>query len=224
MVTSPTFPRLLMALSADQSSRFIRLVLGELKLSFELRDPAREGDTFADVPTFCDENGTQVTYASVIAEYLDEGYGAPYGNSLIGDDPITRAKVRQIWRYIDGPVADRVTKPLMYERVHRRASGLGTPDSTAIQRASSAKSYYFKELESLIDQSTWIAGPTLTLADLALAAQLSLLDYLGLISWAQYPVMADYYRKLKSRPSMRPLLEDRWEGHVPSGTYADLDF
>ena len=224
MSTSPTFPRLLMALSADQSSRFIRLILGELKIGFELRDPMREAGGLPDVPTFCDENGTQVTYAAVIAEYLDEGYGAPYGNSLIGTDPVPRAKVRPIWRYIDGPLADRVTAPLMYERVHRRASGLGTPDSTVIQRASAAKSYYFKQLEGLIDQSTWIAGPTLTVADLALAAQLSLLDYLGLVTWTQYPSLADYYRKMKSRPSMRTLLEDRWEGHVPSGTYADLDF
>ena len=220
----PVFPRLLIGLSIDQSSRFIRLVLGELRIAFDLRDPRGEGHTRLEVPTFCDENGTQISYATVIAEYLDETYGVPLGQSLIGEDPIKRAKVRQIWRYIEGPVAERVTQPLMFERVHRRASGQGTPDSIAIQRASTAKAYYFKELEGLTDQATWIAGPDLSVADLALAAQLSLLDYLGLIAWAQYPTLADYYRRLKSRPAMRPLLADRWEGHIPSPTYADLDF
>ena len=126
MVTTPSFPRVLIGLSPDLNSRFIRLVLGELRLPFDLRDPRGDGQGLDHIPTLHDENGTQITYAAVIAEYLDEGYGAPFHHSLIGIDPIDRARVRQIWRFIDGPVADRVTT-LMYERVHRRAVG-GTPD------------------------------------------------------------------------------------------------
>lgn len=173
-----------------------------------------------DLPTLQDENGAQITYAVCIAEYLDEAYGGV----LIGAEPLARARTRQIWRYVEGPVAERVTSPLIYERVHRRMSGLGTPDSKAIERANAAKGYYFQELERLIDQDTWIAGPNLTLADLSLAAQISLLDYLDLIDWTAYPTLSDYYRRLKSRPSVRPLLEDRLEGIAPSSTYQDLDF
>ena len=218
MVDAPLVKRVLYALPSDFNSRFIRLLLGELGLPFALKNPG--GDGLQDIPAFQDENGALITYATCIAEYLDEAYGAPF----IGQDPVGRAQVRQVWRYIEGPVADRVTSPLIYERVHRRMSGLGTPDSGVIQRANVAKGYYFKELERLSDLETWIAGPFLTLADLSLAAQLSLLDYLDLIDWGTYPILADYYRRLKSRPSMRPVLLDRLEGINPSNHYSNLDF
>ena len=221
MVAPLPIKPVLYALSADPSSRFIRLVLGELGLEFSLRNPKALGQNAPqDIPTFQDENGAQISYAVCIAEYLDEAYGG----QLIGSTPLIRARTRQIWRYIEGPVADRVTNPLVYERVHRRMSSLGTPDSKAIQRANAAKGYYVQELERLIDQNTWIAGANLTLADLSLAAQLSLLDYLDLVDWAAYPTLGDYYRRLKSRPCLRPLLADRLEGISPSRTYQDLDF
>ena len=222
MVQSPSslpVKRLLTALPADVNCRFVRLILGELSLPFALKNPGG-GEAPQDIPTLQDETGTLVSYSSCIAEYLDEAYDG----GLIGTDVVTRAQVRQVWRYIDGAVQDRVTQPLVYERVHRRMSGLGTPDSAAIQRANGAKAYYFKELERLIDMDTWIAGPSLTLADLALAAQLSLLDYLDQINWQTYPTLAAYYSRLKSRPAMRALLADRIEGISPSKTYADLDF
>ena len=213
--------RELYALSSDTGSRFVRLILGELGLPFALKNPSILGeDGPQDIPALQDENGIQITYASCIAEYLDEAYEG----GLIGAEPTIRAQIRQVWRYIEGPVAKRVTRPLVYERVHRRMSGLGTPDSRAIQRANAAKGYYFKELERLIDLDVWIAGPKLSLADLSLAAQLSLLDYLDQIDWDVYAGLGDYYRRLKSRPSMRALLMDRLEGITPSQTYEDLDF
>ena len=221
MTPDPLIKRIVYAMPSDPSSRFVRLVLGELGLPFGLKNPGAMGEGMQDIPALQDENGALITYASVIAEYLDEGYG---NHDLIGADPVTRAQVRQVWRYIEGPVTDRVTQPLLYERVHRRMSGLGTPDSSVIQRANAAKGYFFKELERLIDMDRWIAGGSLTLADLSLAAQLSLLDYLDLIDWNGYPILADYYRRLKSRPSMRALLTDRLEGISPSSTYEDLDF
>lgn len=220
MVAAPLVKRVLYALPSDPNSRFIRLILGELGLPFSLKSPSAPGEGPKDIPTLQDENGALISYAGCIAEYLDESYPS----TLIGSTPVLRAQTRQVWRYIEGPVSERITRPLLYERVHRRMSGLGTPDSAVIQRANSAKGYYFKELERLIDMDVWIAGPDLTLADLSLSAQLSLLDYLDLVDWTAYPTLSDYYRRLKSRPSMRIILSDRIEGIEPSSTYADLDF
>ena len=220
MAQAPLIKRALYALSSDPNSRFVRLVLAELRLPFSLKSPESLGEGIQDIPTLQDESGVHVAYASCIAEYLDEAYEG----GLIGPDPVTRAQIRQVWRYIEGPFSDRVTQPLIYERVHRRMSGLGAPDSRAIQKASAAKEYYFRELERLIDMDIWIAGANLSVADLSLAAQISLLDYLGLIDWQAYGTLAAYYSRLKSRPSMRPMLSDRLEGINPSSTYADLDF
>jgi glutathione S-transferase len=70
----------------------------------------------------------------------------------------------------------------------------------------------------------WLAGARLTYADLAAAATLSALDYLGEIDWSEYPAARDWYSRVKSRPSFRPLLADRVRGLSPVSHYADLDF
>ena len=70
----------------------------------------------------------------------------------------------------------------------------------------------------------WLAGGRITYADLAAAATISILDYLGEIDWTEYPSARDWYSRLKSRPSFRPLLGDRVRGLTPVSHYADLDF
>ena len=67
-------------------------------------------------------------------------------------------------------------------------------------------------------------GDALSFADLAAAAQLSSLDYLGEVPWEEHESAKNWYALIKSRPSFRPLLQDKLAGFLPSGTYADLDF
>ena len=66
-------------------------------------------------------------------------------------------------------------------------------------------------------------GPAVD-ATTSAAATLSVLDYLGEISWLDYPAAKDWYSRMKSRPSFRPLLADRVRGLSPVSHYADLDF
>ena len=56
------------------------------------------------------------------------------------------------------------------------------------------------------------------------AASISILDYLGEIDWADAPVVKEWYQRLKSRPSFRPMLTERVRGLTPVSHYADLDF
>jgi glutathione S-transferase len=53
---------------------------------------------------------------------------------------------------------------------------------------------------------------------------LSVLDYLGEVGWSDFPAAKEWYSRVKSRPSFRPLLSDRVRGLSPVSTYADLDF
>ena len=62
------------------------------------------------------------------------------------------------------------------------------------------------------------------LADAAAAAHSSALDYLGDVPWDQHAAAKDWYVRIKSRPSFRPLLDDRIPGLPPPKHYADLDF
>ncbi len=50
------------------------------------------------------------------------------------------------------------------------------------------------------------------------------MDYLGEIEWSGEPAAREWYARLKSRPSFRPLLADKVPGLPPAAHYIDLDF
>jgi glutathione S-transferase len=64
----------------------------------------------------------------------------------------------------------------------------------------------------------------MSFADLAAAAQLSVMDYLSEVSWAEFAEAKAWYARVKSRPAFRPLLADRLPGFNPPDAYANLDF
>ena len=76
----------------------------------------------------------------------------------------------------------------------------------------------------LADARNWLAGDRLTIADLAAAAHLSCLDYLGDVPWRESDSAKNWYQRIKSRRSFRPLLSDHVRGMTPPRNYADLDF
>ena len=84
--------------------------------------------------------------------------------------------------------------------------------------------YHLAYIGHLAETRSWLAGEAISFADLAAAAHLSTLDYLGEVPWEEHEAAKSWYALLKSRPSFRPLLLDRVAGFTPSGTYADLDF
>jgi glutathione S-transferase len=84
--------------------------------------------------------------------------------------------------------------------------------------------YHLSYIGHLAETRSWLAGDAMSFADLAAAAHLSALDYLGEVPWEEHEPAKNWYALLKSRPSFRPLLQDRVAGFTPSGTYADLDF
>ena len=69
-----------------------------------------------------------------------------------------------------------------------------------------------------------LAGRDLSFADLAAAAELSCIDYLGEVPWEEDATAKSWYARMKSRPSFRALLGDLIRGNPPSTHYADLDF
>ena len=78
-------------------------------------------------------------------------------------------------------------------------------------------------LTYLLEQRSWLAGEDITIADLTAGAHLSCLDYTGDVPEVM-AVVRDWYARIKSRPSFRPLLADTVAGMRPPAYYADLDF
>ena len=76
----------------------------------------------------------------------------------------------------------------------------------------------------LTRRRNWLAGDSLTLADIAAAAHISTLDYLGHIDWTKYNAAKEWYVRIKSRPCFRPLLSDRMPAVACAPHYENLDF
>jgi len=213
----------------DPHSRFVRLVLAEKYWDFEkVEEPfwlRREGflrlSPAGTVPVFVDNSGKVLSNAVAIAEYIEECAVNP---PLIGSAPMGRADVRTLVEWFCNKFAYEVSTPMMYERLWKRLSGGGTPDTAVLRNASYNIRYHLQYIKYLTERQTWLAGDYMSLADLAAAAQLSSLDYLGTVPWEEAGEAKDWYAKIKCRPSFRSLLADHVPGLPPSAHYTNLDF
>ena len=117
-----------------------------------------------------------------------------------------------------------MTGPLLHERMVKRVARTGSPDAKGLREAMKAAVGHLDYTDYLLDHRNWLGGATMSLADLAAAAQISVADYLGGIDWKGHEQTARWYRGLKSRPSFRPLLSERMEMVTPPSHYDNVDF
>ncbi len=106
----------------------------------------------------------------------------------------------------------------------KRFLGFGTPDTSVLRASKTNLGYHLEYVSYLAERRRWLAGAEFSLADIAAAAHLSAIDYLGDIPWDDHPQARDWYARVKSRPSFRPILADLIPGAPPPKHYADLDF
>ena len=116
-----------------------------------------------------------------------------------------------------------VTAPLLHERMKKRLILRQSPDSRMLREAMKLAHEHLYYIDYLVDHRPWLGGATLSLADLAAAAQISVADYLGGIDWSSHEQAQGWYHAIKSRPSFRPLLSERMEVIQPPSHYADVD-
>ncbi|MCS6930683.1 MAG: glutathione S-transferase family protein [Acetobacteraceae bacterium] len=221
--------RLLYHLPLSPFARKVRLALAEKRIPFDLRiervwerrPEFLQMNPAGTVPVLVEENGLAVVDSWAICEYLDEAYP---DTPLLGRTLAERAEVRRLLAWIDQKFHADVTRNLLHEKQMKRLLGQGGPDAAALRAGYANLGPHLDYLAWLIETRPWLAGPTLTLADLAAAAHLSALDYLGDVDWSLSEPVRDWYARVKSRPSFRPLLADRVSGLAPAPHYADLDF
>jgi glutathione S-transferase len=210
-------------------SRKTRVVLKEKNLEFELkyervwdrRPDFLEMNPAAEVPVLVESDGKVLTDSAVIVEYLEEVYRE---RLLLGIDPVDRAEVRRLVAWFDLKMNREVTQNLVGEKMMKRMMGYGQPNSTAIRAGHANLHYHLDYVAFLVERRRWLAGDHFSLADIAAAAHLSVLDYIGDVPWGEHDMAKDWYARIKSRPSFRPLLTDHLPGTPPPAHYADLDF
>jgi glutathione S-transferase len=213
-------------------SRFVRLSLAELGIPSETADerPWERSEAFLSLnpsgttPVFRDAD-LAIPGANVIAEYLDETRGpAADGRRLLPSEPASRIEVRRLLDWFNVKFFEEVTSYLLEEKVLKRFRRGAAPDVAAIRASRANMRHHLRYIGYLAATRNWLAGDTLTYADLAAAAHLSCADYLGDVPWDEDEHARHWYARVKSRPAFRPILVDRVPGMNPAEHYADLDF
>ncbi len=210
-------------------SRKVRVVLAEKKLDFELKIEKiweRRTEFLAlnpagDVPVLIEPDGTTLSNSQVICEYLEEVY--PEVN-LLGGDPVQRAETRRLTSWFDVKFNHEVTDNLVGEKLMKRFLRLGEPHGPSIRAGHANIHYHLDYIGFLTEKRNWLAGDSFSLADIAAASHLSAVDYIGDVPWEEHQAAREWYARIKSRPSFRPLLEDRIPGFTPASHYEDTDF
>ncbi|PRY92992.1 glutathione S-transferase [Hasllibacter halocynthiae] len=208
--------------------RKVRLSLAEKKLEVRLVDepywekPAElmRRNPAGKVPVL-KIDGAVMSESAAICEYLEETRPDP---ALMPKDPKERAEVRRMVAWFDDGFDREVTSKLVGERLNRKVFGQGYPDSKRVKAGAARRRYHLEYMSWLLDRRRWLAGDAMSLADFAGAAHLSCLDYISDVPWQDFPLVHDWYAKVKSRPAFRPLLADAIPGSPPPRHYADLDF
>ncbi|MEZ5829399.1 MAG: glutathione S-transferase family protein [Hyphomicrobiales bacterium] len=216
-------------------SRSIRLALAECGIETELTEekPWEWRQEFlalnpaGTLPVLITDEHGPIAGAYAISEYLSDTADerGARGFQPFPGDAAARAEIRRLVDWFHRKFHSEVTDYLVEEKVFRRFGPHSTsPNMEAMRAGHDNLRYHLTYVGHLAETRSWLAGDAMSFADLAAAAHLSSLDYLGEVPWEEFEPAKNWYALLKSRPSFRPLLQDRIAGFQPSGTYADLDF
>jgi len=212
----------------EWESRHLDLRAGEHQQDWYIKLNPR-----AVVPTLIDGD-IVVPESNVINEYLDERFPDP---PLKPSDPFGRAKMRLWTKQLDEGVHDAgiavlsfalafrhqyLTRgeagqqmlesiPDLAKRERRRdviEKGLGSP---FFKSAVARLLQLYRDMDAAMANHAWLAGNQYSIADAAFTpyvVRLEHLDVLGLVD--PTPRVADWYRRIKARPSFEAAIV-RWE-------------
>jgi glutathione S-transferase len=213
--------RRLIHLMLSPSCRLARLLVAEKRIAC---DPVPAEDARNPMPIFVDMDGTRCEGVWAILDHLESYYP---DHPLAPEDATER---RGSLRWLDwamGPLHEQVTQRILYEKAGQRHTGAPSkraPDMNVIRQGRDEMKLALSAIGKAAESNGNLAARAPYLGDFAVAAHLSALDYLGEVPWSEYPAAAEWYLRLKSRPSFRSILSDRVPGQPPVTHYAELDF
>lgn len=211
-------------------SRKVRLLMGEKRILFVLKeeDPwnlskeALRLNPAGELPIFV-YDGNVITGNNAICEFLDEAYKQKE-IPIINGDVRQRAEIRRLTEWFDTKFYREVYRNIVTEKVFKRFMAGTAPDSKILKSGLNNLNFHMEYIDWLCENRNFLAGDNFSLADIAAAAQLSIIDYLGDVPWEGYKNAKLWYSKIKSRPSFKDILKDNIKGVLPSKHYNNLDF
>jgi glutathione S-transferase len=213
--------RRLVHLLMSPSCRLVRLALSEKRVACQ---HVVAEDALAHLPVLVDLDGRAVTGLWAIIDYLEGTHPDP---SLLPEDAAERAESLRLLDWATAQFQEEVTRRIVFQKAAQAHTGSIVklpPDMQTVRLGRQALRTALTSLGELADRHGFLASREVSLADLAIAAHLSALDYFGEVPWTEYTPIMEWYSRMKSRPTFRPLLADRVPGQPPVPHYAELDF
>ena len=209
-------------------SRAVRICLAEKKLDYhchtiktwDKNDDLLNKNPAGTLPVLQDGSYI-INDIFPIFEYLEDMYKNVLLFSLSIEEKI---ESRRLIAWFLDKFKIEVTYTLLYEKTIKRFAKLGVPCSLTIRKGKEQLEKHLDYIGHLADKRKWLAGDTLSYADILVASHISCHDYLGDINWTRHPFVKEWYMKIKSRPSFRDILKENIPGIRPVYHYAHLDF
>lgn len=216
----------------DPSSRLIRLMCAEYGVPLDIQEikpwlrtaDLLEINPAATLPILITEQDLTVVGLLATVHMVEDLFAPDAIEGLIPAEPAPRAEMWRLIDWVTTKLNDEVTRYVLEEKIVKRDQKGATPDPAVLRAAKANLGEHMLYFNWLLAHRTWLGGETMTLADFALAAHLSTLDYMGDIDWPKAGETRDWYSRIKSRPAFRTLLNDRVVAMPPYKGYADLDF
>ncbi|WP_053980344.1 glutathione S-transferase family protein [Marinagarivorans algicola] len=151
------------------------------------------------VPILELDDGTFISECSAIIEYIDHAFAGP---SLTGDTPKSRAVISMMQRRAESMVLDAVATYF-----HHATDGLG-PELELYQNNEWGQKQKEKALaglayfDSILANSTYIAGPEFTVADITLHAGLVFAGFAQIAVPSELTHLIAWQARIASRPSI----------------------
>jgi glutathione S-transferase len=170
------------------------------------QEPHLSRHPFGRIPAF-EHDGWMLYETQAILRYVDAVIPEP---RLQPADPRAAARMNQVMGIADWYVMPQISRTITFNRVV--APRLGRPvNEEAVTEAIPDARHCIGELARLLDGQDWMAGTTLSLADLLLAPHLSMFALApeGAETLAVHPNLMDWLARMEARRSMQATTWDR---------------
>ena len=210
------------------SSRYIRLILEEHKISYQTQlenywKPQKDFlalNPAGHLPVLVNEENFPVIGANACVEYIKD---LELRSTFFVENYKEKAEINRLIHWFEVIFKKEVFDPIIYEKVYSRIIDNITPNSENIRAALNNLDFHIQYFNYLLNNKNYFVKDELTYLDFLAAANFSVLDYLGLLNLKNCENIREWYFKLKSRPSFRTLLKDQIVGLNPHENYKNMD-
>ncbi|MDR1494440.1 MAG: glutathione S-transferase family protein [Rickettsiales bacterium] len=217
-------------------SRKVRFILDEMEADYQITEvkfwlrnreflllnPASEVPVLKNLQT-----GEVICDSYLICEYIcgtEREVNELNYFDFLGLNLREKHEIQRLHMWFDKKFYYEVSKYIVDETFLNSFLGVGHINTNRLSIALRNLELHLGYMEHLLSRKRWLASESFTVADIAAAAQLSVVDYLGHVEWDKHPKLKDWYRIVKSKKGFRNILFDKIPGFRAHKCYSELDF